>query len=48
MRDPNSVCVVIPALNESLRIREVVQGALAHCPNVIVIDVRPWLELERM
>ena len=38
MRDPNSVCVVIPALNESLRIREVVQGALAHCPNVIVID----------
>jgi glycosyltransferase involved in cell wall biosynthesis len=38
MRDPNNVCVVIPALNESLRIREVVQGALAHCPNVIVID----------
>lgn len=33
-----SVCVVIPALNESLRIREVVTGALAHCPNVIVID----------
>ena len=31
-------CVVIPALNESLRIREVVEGALAHCPNVIVID----------
>jgi len=31
-------CVVIPALNESLRIREVVTGALAHCPNVIVID----------
>lgn len=31
-------CVVIPALNESLRIREVVTGALAQCPNVIVID----------
>jgi glycosyltransferase involved in cell wall biosynthesis len=31
-------CVLIPALNESLRIREVVEGALAHCPNVIVID----------
>ncbi|MCC8362984.1 glycosyltransferase family 2 protein [Lysobacter sp. A6] len=31
-------CVVIPALNESLRIREVVEGALSHCPNVIVID----------
>jgi glycosyltransferase involved in cell wall biosynthesis len=31
-------CVVIPALNESLRIREVVEGALAQCPNVIVID----------
>jgi glycosyltransferase involved in cell wall biosynthesis len=31
-------CVVIPALNESLRIREVVEGALAQCRNVIVID----------
>ena len=31
-------CVVIPALNEALRIREVVEGALAQCPNVIVID----------
>ncbi|BCT92122.1 dolichyl-phosphate mannose synthase [Lysobacter helvus] len=31
-------CVVIPALNEQLRIREVVEGALAQCPNVIVID----------
>jgi glycosyltransferase involved in cell wall biosynthesis len=31
-------CVVIPALNESLRIREVVEGALAQCPNVLVID----------
>jgi glycosyltransferase involved in cell wall biosynthesis len=33
-----NVAVVIPALNEALRIREVVEGALAHCPNVIVID----------
>jgi glycosyltransferase involved in cell wall biosynthesis len=31
-------CVVIPALNEALRIREVVEGALAQCPNVLVID----------
>jgi glycosyltransferase involved in cell wall biosynthesis len=30
--------VVIPALNEELRIREVVEGALRHCPHVIVID----------
>ena len=36
--DPTRVAVVIPALNEALRIREVVTGALAHCPNVIVID----------
>ncbi|MEG3791323.1 glycosyltransferase family 2 protein [Lysobacter sp. CCNWLW3] len=34
----DQVAVVIPALNESLRIRETVLGALAHCPNVIVID----------
>ena len=34
----DEVTVLIPALNESLRIREVVQGALAFCPNVIVID----------
>lgn len=34
----DNVAVVIPALNESLRIRETVLGALAHCPNVIVID----------
>ncbi|KRA81849.1 dolichyl-phosphate mannose synthase [Lysobacter sp. Root667] len=34
----DTVAVVIPALNESLRIRETVAGALAHCPNVIVID----------
>jgi glycosyltransferase involved in cell wall biosynthesis len=34
----NQVAVLIPALNESLRIREVVEGALAQCPNVIVVD----------
>ncbi len=38
MPDPASICILIPALNESLRIREVVSGALAHCPNVIVVD----------
>ncbi|AXK73050.1 glycosyltransferase family 2 protein [Lysobacter sp. TY2-98] len=32
------VAIVIPALNEELRIRDVVEGALAHCPNVILID----------
>lgn len=32
------IAIVIPALNEALRIRDVVQGALAHCPHVIVID----------
>ena len=32
------VAVVIPALNEELRIREVVEDALRHCPNVIVVD----------
>src|SRR5690554_6531969 len=32
------VAVVIPALNEALRIREVVEDALAHCPRVIVVD----------
>lgn len=32
------VIVVIPALNEALRIREVVEGALARVPNVIVVD----------
>jgi glycosyltransferase involved in cell wall biosynthesis len=36
--DPARVAVVIPALNEVLRIREVVTGALAHCPNVILVD----------
>ncbi|MCB1629833.1 MAG: glycosyltransferase, partial [Xanthomonadales bacterium] len=35
---PQRIAVLIPALNEALRIREVVQGALAHCPNVIVVD----------
>ncbi len=30
--------MVIPALNEALRIREVVEGALRQCPNVILID----------
>lgn len=36
--DASRVAVLIPALNEELRIREVVEGALAHCPNVIVVD----------
>ncbi|MEP6906469.1 MAG: glycosyltransferase family 2 protein [Pseudoxanthomonas sp.] len=36
--DRHDVAVVVPALNEVLRIREVVEGALAYCPNVIVID----------
>lgn len=36
--DRHSIAVVIPALNESLRIREVVEGALAECDRVIVID----------
>lgn len=36
--DPSRVAVVIPALNEALRIRDVVAGALAQCPNVIVVD----------
>ncbi|TKS55018.1 glycosyltransferase family 2 protein [Luteimonas yindakuii] len=43
MSDParlhrGNVAVVIPALNESLRIREIVTGALAECDRVIVID----------
>lgn len=33
-----NVAVVIPALNESLRIREVVQDALTYCDHVIVVD----------
>ena len=36
--DRNTIAVVIPALNEALRIRGVVEGALAECANVIVID----------
>jgi glycosyltransferase involved in cell wall biosynthesis len=42
MADPHprhgEVAVVIPALNEALRIREVVQQCLRHCPWVIVVD----------
>ncbi|HEY5804666.1 MAG TPA: glycosyltransferase family 2 protein [Lysobacter sp.] len=34
----DDLVVVIPALNEAMRIREVVAGALAECPRVIVID----------
>lgn len=34
----HDIAIVIPALNEALRIRDVVEGALAHCPNVILID----------
>ena len=34
----DTIAVVIPALNEALRIRDVVEGALAHCDRVIVID----------
>lgn len=33
-----NVAVVIPALNEALRIDEVVCGALDHCDHVIVVD----------
>ena len=36
--DAGNVVVVIPALNEALRIRGVVEDALAQCPHVIVID----------
>ena len=35
---PGRIALVVPALNEALRIRDVVQGALKHCPNVIVVD----------
>lgn len=34
----DNIAVVIPALNEALRIREVVEGALRHCRHVFVID----------
>lgn len=33
-----NIAVVIPALNEALRILDVVEGALRHCRNVFVID----------
>ena len=36
--DRHNVVVVIPALNEALRIREVAESALAHCDRVIVVD----------
>jgi glycosyltransferase involved in cell wall biosynthesis len=36
--DRGNVAVVIPALNEALRIRGVVEGALAYSDNVIVVD----------
>ncbi len=35
---PDDVAVLIPALNEALRIRDVVQGAVARFPHVIVVD----------
>lgn len=38
MLTTRDIAIVIPALNEELRIRDVVEGALAHCPNVIVVD----------
>lgn len=34
----NDIAVVIPALNEELRIRGVVDDALRYCPTVIVVD----------
>lgn len=36
--DRHAIAVVIPALNEALRIREVVVAALVECAQVIVID----------
>lgn len=36
--DRQNIAVIIPALNERLRIREVVEGALRHAERVIVID----------
>lgn len=36
--EPNTVAVVIPALNEAATIRDVVQAVLAECAQVIVID----------
>ena len=36
--DGKDIAIVIPALNEALRIRGVVEGALAQCRRVIVVD----------
>src|SRR5512133_2699001 len=36
--DRSNVVTVIPALNEALRIRGVVEGALQHCDRIIVVD----------
>ena len=36
--DRHNIAIIIPALNERLRIREVVEGALRHADRVIVID----------
>ena len=38
MLNRENVAAVIPALNEALRIRDVVEGALRHCDHVVVID----------
>lgn len=38
MLERSNVAIVIPALNEALRIRDVVQGALAQCDHVILVD----------
>jgi glycosyltransferase involved in cell wall biosynthesis len=38
MADARRVAVLIPALNEELRIREVVEGALREVPYVVVVD----------
>lgn len=35
---PDNIAVVVPALNEALRIRGVIEGVLAQCRHVIVID----------
>ncbi len=36
--DPQRVAIVIPALNEEIAIRAVVESVLALCPNLILID----------
>ena len=38
MNAASNVVVLIPAFNEELRIREVVEAALRECPRVIVVD----------